>query len=463
MKQIATDAFAAFRSGKGLKGQLLRGGVGSIAIKIASILAGLVSAILLARILGPEQFGIYSFVLALITLLTVPAQFGLPNLVVRETAKAQANEDWPRMRGVWRWSNLIALGSSALLIAGVLIYMALPGAQVMGGDPRVLLWALPLIPLLALGNLRGAALRGLRKVVQGQLPEHVLRPGLLIVLIGLAWLALDGTLDANRAIALNVTAAFIAFAIGAMILWKTRPREVTATSTTTYENRAWLMSAIPLALIAGMSQIMKQTDIVMLGFFTTPEDVGIYRVAVQGATIVTFALSAVNTIAGPYFARFHSQKDQRRIQILASTTALAIMFISLPILLGIIAYGEPIISLVFGTDYNHAALPLSILATAQLVNALTASSSALLMMTGHERETATIMMAIAVLNIVLNLLLIPSYGISGAASATATSIVLQNVSLWACTRRKLDIDTSPLGLLNFRRTKTASAKHPSQF
>lgn len=93
MKAIS-DALAALKSGEGLKGQLMRGGVGSIAIKIASTGLNLVLAIVLARLLGAEGFGVYSFIFALVTILAIPAQMGLLNLVVRETAKAQVAERW---------------------------------------------------------------------------------------------------------------------------------------------------------------------------------------------------------------------------------------------------------------------------------------------------------------------------------------------------------------------------------
>lgn len=103
--------------GNGLRAQLSRGGVGSISIKALSTLTGLLLAIALARVLGIEQFGIYAFCFSLISLLATPAQLGLPNLVTRETAKADASGDWSMMRGIWRWSSGVAGLLSALLAA----------------------------------------------------------------------------------------------------------------------------------------------------------------------------------------------------------------------------------------------------------------------------------------------------------------------------------------------------------
>ena len=125
---------------------MLRGGFWSLAIKLLSTAMALVLASVLARLSGPEGFGIYSFVLALVTILAIPAQLGLPNLMVRETAKAQAAERWDTMKGLWRWSNLLALAiSMALIMLGGLAAWLLAEQQ---GAEQVATpwWGLLLIP-----------------------------------------------------------------------------------------------------------------------------------------------------------------------------------------------------------------------------------------------------------------------------------------------------------------------------
>jgi O-antigen/teichoic acid export membrane protein len=160
----------------GLAGQLARGGAGSLAIKAATTLLGFVLAILLARILGPEGYGIYAYVFALVSVLAIPAQFGLPNLIVRETAKANVNKHWGLMLGVWRWATVMTGVFSAILvfIAAGMAWLFVD--RFSDRQLETFLWGLTLVPLIALANLRGAALRGLHKVVLGQIPERVLRP-----------------------------------------------------------------------------------------------------------------------------------------------------------------------------------------------------------------------------------------------------------------------------------------------
>lgn len=102
--------------GKGLRAQIVRSSIASVAIKVLSMTLTLVLAILLARLLGPEKYGIYTYVFALVSLLVVPAQLGLPELVVRETAKAVEKGEWRLVRGLWQWASRVIIGISVALV-----------------------------------------------------------------------------------------------------------------------------------------------------------------------------------------------------------------------------------------------------------------------------------------------------------------------------------------------------------
>src|SRR5699024_3562617 len=101
--------------GKSLKSTLMRGGIVTIAIKVLGLGFSLLTAIVLARVLGPEQYGIYSYVLAIVSILAIPAMFGLPSLIVRETAKAEVKQEWGKMRGLWFWANSLTASLSVVI------------------------------------------------------------------------------------------------------------------------------------------------------------------------------------------------------------------------------------------------------------------------------------------------------------------------------------------------------------
>jgi O-antigen/teichoic acid export membrane protein len=430
----------------GLRTQLLRGVIGSVAVQIATIFLSLSLTVLLARTLGPRGYGIYAWVLALVSLIAIPAQFGLPNLVVRETAKAEVNEEWGLMRGLWFWANAIALSTSLglAIVGGVAIWLMI---DQFSSDQQVTLFlGLLLVPLIALGNIRGAALRGLRKVVLGQLPEHILRPGLLIVLIFAIVLILpSGEFLAPHAMGLHAISAAIAFGLGAWILWRVRPEPLNHQPKADFESWAWLAAIFPLALVSSMQLINKKTDILMLGLFATADDVGVYQVVVQVATAVAFGLGVVNIVIAPYFARLYEQRDMIRLQKLVTISARGTLIIALPVVLAFVLLGDHILRIVFGTEFTRGYVALAILTGGQLVNAAAGSVGFLLNMTGHERDTAVGLTVAAFSNVALNLALIPLFGMIGAAIATAMTLVIWNLILWYAVWRRLGINSAAFG------------------
>jgi O-antigen/teichoic acid export membrane protein len=441
-----TSAISALRSGEGLKGQLLRGGVGSIAVKLGSTGLNVLLAVVMARTLGVEGFGIYSFVFAVITILAIPAEMGLPNLVVRETAKAQATGDWALMRGLWRWSTLLALGMAAALMTAGGLAAWIFAANLPEGGLSVFYWGLLLVPLVALGNLRGAAMRGLRHVVQGQLPEFILRPAFLIVLVLGAYFGLSTrAVTASDAMMLHALASLVAFAIGSWMLLRVRPGELTSMPDRKVHSRSWLAASLPLGLLQGMSQITSNTDTLVLGIYATPEEIGLYRVAFQGAALISIGVVVGNAVLAPYIAQMHAKGDYARLRLLSTAAAWAISFTAFIIFIVYLIFGSGILVLFFGEEYAGAYFPLLVLGLAQLINAMTATSGLLLMMTGHEKTAAKIVAFFLVVNIGLNFLLVPLFGALGAASATALTVSAKHFVHRQAAKKLLGVDGSILG------------------
>jgi O-antigen/teichoic acid export membrane protein len=415
----------------------------SFVIKTSSIGLQFLTAVLLARMLGAEGYGIYAYAFALVTLLAMPAKAGLPQLVVRETARGMAASRPDLVSGVWRWSGRFTAVLSVLLAAVAWGVLWWSGERVAGVYAPTLLWALALTPLVALGNLRGAALRGLRRIVQGQFPEFLLRPGLFLALLAVVALA-GGGMTAPLAMALHVAAAAVAFVVGAWMLLRFAPTAVRS-ARAAYEGRAWLASAIPLAFASGMQLVNHHTSILMLGIFLAPAEVGIFRVAVQTAALAAFGLQVVNSVLAPRVAEVHAHGERTGLQRLATGGARITLAFNLPLTTVFLAGGTWLLPLVFGEPFAAAYLPLVILLGGQLVNSAAGSAALLLNMTGHERETARGVAVGAGVNVVLNLLLVPPFGLFGAAAATAASLATWNILLWFAVRRRLGVDSSAFG------------------
>lgn len=417
---------AAVGSKKSLRGRLVRGGVSSFTLKIGSGLLALPLAIVLARTLGPEGYGVYAFALSLVTLLAIPAQMGLPTLLVREIARYQQRREWGLLRGMLTRANQWALAISVFLGLAAAGIALSPWGFVEQHQLQTFAWALVLLPLIALGNLRGAALRGLHRVVQGLLPGLLLRPGVLLASVGAA--AVLGILTPPLAMALHAAAAALAFAIGWLLLLRCLPRQVRK-SRPVYDTTNWAHSLLPLSLLAGMQVLNSQTGVVMLGLLGAAQDVGLYRIAVQGATLVTFSLTAINLVIGPHIAQLYASGDRRRLQKLITRSARVALLSALPVATLFIFFGDAFLALVFGAPFQPAHAALAILCVGQLFSAATGSVALILNMTGHERDTARGVAVASGLNVLLCASLIPFFGIKGAALATSVTLVCWNLLL----------------------------------
>jgi len=397
-------------------------------LKVAYIGLTLAVTVLLARVLGPESYGVYAFAFAVVMLLAIPVQAGLPTLLVREVAKYEESGDWALLRGLVRRANQ-AVGGLALLVGLVAGAVALLlGNSFASEQTRTFAWALALLPLIGLGNVRGAVLRGLRRVVQGQLPEQLVRPALFVAALG-AFLLAGRNLTSSVAMALHAGAAFLAFLLGAVLLVRALPGEV-RTVGSAYRTRAWFGSLMPLTLLSGIQLVNSQADIVLLGVLASPEDVGVYRVAAQAAMLVIFALHAVNLVLAPHLSRAFTAGDRAALQSLATWSARIVLATALPISAVLIVAGRPVLSLVFGEAYAAGTGALAILCLGQLTNAAAGSVGLILNMTGHEQDTVRGVALAAVINVILNVALIPPFGMEGAAVATGVSLATWNIVLF---------------------------------
>jgi O-antigen/teichoic acid export membrane protein len=145
--------------------------------------------------------------------------------------------------------------------------------------------------------------------------------------------------------------------------------------------------------------------------------------------LVSFGLLSVNMVLAPTVADLYSKREIQRLQNIVTKSARASFLFTLPVALLFIFYGSGMISFLYGSQFIPAALPLSILCVAQVVNGGMGSVALLLNMTGFEKDTAAGTTIAAISNVFFNLLLIPSMGIVGASIATGMSIIIWNVIL----------------------------------
>lgn len=428
-------------TGKGLKSELIRSGIGSLTIKFLFIVFNFGTSVALARALGADGYGIYSYAIAIIFLLSVIAKFGLHNLIVRETAKYLAKKSWGYIQGVWRWSVTFSAILTIITLIGAGLYILVQKNSFSLQQREIMIYGMALLPVMAMNSLFSGALRGLNRIIAGQMQEQVLLPGffLLLIFIGILFYP-EKELSPSLAIELRVIAALLAFGIGIWLLWYYTPKAIRSAKPY-YKGREWLASAIPFAFNNILTMINARIGIILLGIFMLPADVGIYRVAFQSAVLVVISLQAVNMVVAPQFARLYTLGEKARLQQLVTASATIVLLFTLPVALVFLLFGRQILLIVFGAEYIPAYTALFIMVLGQLVNASMGSVQFLLNMTGYEKDTARSLLIAVTSSILLNLILIPVWGVNGAALTTTLSLILWNVLLWRIVRKRLQINS----------------------
>lgn len=420
-----------------LRSQLVHGALGTGGIGIAKRLLQLAAAVLLAQILGADGYGVYAYASALVLLISVPTHLGLPQLVVREVSAYLERGEWGRLRGLLRRSDQLSLAFAILVVAVAAVLGWSLSERIEALEWKTFAWALALIPLGTIIALRSATLRGLHHVALGQIPDGLIRPLAFLVLTAICyWLV--GALRPDRAMMLAVAAAAIALAASSWFHGRVRPTSLT-NATPRYETRSWLYSVLPFSLLAGIQVINNHIDIVLLGFFVTPGEVGIYRVASLGAALVALPLVTANVALAPKIASLYAHNDRVRMQRMLTASTRYMLLFAIPIATCLMLFASWILAAIFGEGFVNGAAPLKILALGQLVNVGLGSVGLFLNMTGYERETVKVLGSAAIANIALNLVLIPIFGMLGAALATTITVIVWNIILSLIVYRKLEL------------------------
>lgn len=405
----------------------------------------MVTGLLLARGLGPDGYGIYGLAMSIIALVSVPAEFGLPQLVTREVAAARATGDWGRLSGVLRWADTVTGWASFALASMVGGTLLLRHGTSSGGLPSTLMWGVLLIPLVSLGKIRGAALRGLHHIVEGQVPDLALRPGILALLVAAAFVIMNWDIGPATAMSFHVAAAGSALVLAAFLLRRRMPEQVHGAQAVV-ERRQWLGSAFPLALTEGLRIAQGTAATIFLGMLSTATAVGLYRVADRGALLCAVPIALFNVISAPLVAGLYAKGEMAELQRMLGWISAAmfggVLLLSVPFFVA----GTGILEVLFGEDYRASLLPLWLLCGGQTVSAFAGINSTLLNMAGQERRVTRAFGLSLIANAAAASIAIPFLEETGAAIAWVVGTVIWNVLLWWDSFKILGVDTSVLSL-----------------
>jgi len=412
--------------------EIILGSIIGLAVKVLAAGSVFLMNIVVARKLGVAEAGLFFLGFTLVTFVAAVGRMGLDNSVVRFVASAHVVGNVEKLQGVCRKATVWVI---ALCVALMLIMLALN--QILAGrifdhpgfGPVLLVMALS-VPLVGLYNIYSQVLKGLKKVAQSMITLNVTMP--VVMLIGLL-------LPVTTA--REVSWIFLpSCAITALVGYLWMRRNVPAAAVADFPSSVLMASCMPLWGVMILQQCVLWSSQLMLGAWSSAEDVALFSSAQRTALLPSFILVAVNAIAAPKFAAMHSQNDMDGLRRMALISVRLMLLAAVPALVFTLLFPEWLMSL-FGQEYRAAAGALVILALGQFVNIATGSVGFLLSMTGHERELRFNVFIAALLGIALGALLIPSQGLIGGAIATGVAVASQNLLGVYQVRRRLGFNT----------------------
>ena len=188
-----------------------------------------------------------------------------------------------------------------------------------------------------------------------------------------------------------------------------------------------ISTSFPMALSAISYFIMQSIDVIFLGIYNSFETIAYYSIAVKLSSVAALAIVSVNIVIAPKIAKIYKDNNFDELRVLMKKATRLNVAVSVPILFCIIIFSTYLLSF-FGSDYIIAKNALIILASSQLFNSISGPSAIFLNMTGRQKTLNIILIIALLINVALNVTLIPTLGMIGAALSTAISLVLWKIA-----------------------------------
>ena len=203
---------------------------------------------------------------------------------------------------------------------------------------------------------------------------------------------------------------------------------------------SFVKDSFPMMLSSTIMVFLGWMDTFVLGVYETDENIGIYNVALKLALVASFAIEAINSSLAPKIAKLYEEhKNEQFLKLVKFSTRLNFGITTLIVAI-LIIFNQWFLG-IFGDEFKVGSLALIILCSIHLINSAVGSVGIIMQMIGKQKQYQYIAIISLCINLTLNFLLIPIYGIIGAAIATAVSLSVWNVSGCIYLKRKENIRT----------------------
>ena len=384
-----------------------------------------ITRLAIARTLGPEAYGLISIALGILTILTTVSVIGLGDGLNRFISFHRGKKEHQKVKSSIISSFKLTLVLSFFLCIFLFIFSDHISKNIFSKpDLLVPLQIISIaLPFSVIKNMTSSTLRGF-KMIDKDVYIRDIAKNLSTLFLVLIFSFIGASL-------FNISFAFlfgyiISVVFGFYFLKKHVYPKIKKTSLVPV-TKELLSFSYPLYLYGILSIIMGYTDVLMLGYFNTSDVVGIYNAALNTCILIAFVLSSFAFIFLPIISELFAKNKTKEIINLYKISTRWIFSLVLPIFLLFILFPDNILNFLFGAEFVSGSMALVILSIGFLTHVSVGLSMETIIAMGKPKINFYLNSLAAISNFLLNLILIPIYGMIGAAIAMTVALMLKNV------------------------------------
>ncbi len=366
-----------------------------------------------ARMLGAAEYGVFSYVLGIAGFFTIFSDIGLTAILTREVSQK------PKQATNY-FSTKFILKIALLLATAVLVIFVAPHFTSIAAAQALIPFAALLIIFDNVREFCAGFFRG---------KEKMELEALLIVVTNVAITVFGFIILYKYATAGTLTLAYILSAstgaiVGIFMLRKQFAKLFSAFRKTLVS--PIVRSALPIALLAVVGAFMLNVDILMIGFYRTATDVGLYSASQKIVQILYMLPAILATTLYPVFSRLAGQRNKKGARYVVERGLTAVLLIAMPLAMGGIILAKPILYFLYGAEYVPATLVFQLLMLTPLLVFPGIIFNNFIIAHDRQKRLAPFAVGASIGNVVLNAILIPIWGIVGSAVASVVVNLIYN-------------------------------------
>lgn len=405
--------------------EVFSGSVITFLTKILAILLGLILSLIISKYYGARELGIYSLIVSFFSITLIISMVGTNTSILRfipeEVGKHSLQSAYKLFFKVF---NIVLVCSFA--ISGIVFLFANNIAVDIFNKAYlypIFIISSVFIVFQSLGILSISTIRALKNIKLYSLFQIIQPLIQILTLIIMIVLFSYSEFDSVYSLMFSYLITFIISFYFVLKLFNTKEQHSNISYRST---KSIVFISLPMMLSTAMSMVILQTDILMLGAMVDAEKVGIYSIVVKLSTLTIFLLTSVNVVIAPKISELFYSEKIIELKILLTKTTSLISILTLPVIFILIFFGKEILG-IFGKEFIIGYSALLLLLIGQLINVFAGPVEFFLNMTGHQKSLNYIVIFAALVNIILNINLIPLYGFVGAALASMVSLSISKI------------------------------------